>query len=74
MRALDTIPAVGLRYHFRELSTVTDEAIEAAVNEAVADGWHFDGMHFAMTPASKRPAMAFLAFTREEVEVGAEDD
>lgn len=61
---------MGLRYHFRELSTVTDEAIEAAVNEAIADGWHFDGMHFAMTPASKRPAMAFLAFTREEEDVG----
>ncbi|RLB55741.1 MAG: DUF4177 domain-containing protein [Deltaproteobacteria bacterium] len=59
-----------MRYHFRELSTVTDEAIEAAVNEAIADGWHFDGMHFAMTPASKRPAMAFLAFTREEEDVG----
>lgn len=66
MRALATIAGMGLRYHFVELSTVTDEALEAAVNEAVDDGWHFDGMHFAMTAASKRPAMAFLAFTREE--------
>jgi hypothetical protein len=57
---------VALRYHFKELSTVTDEAIENAVNEAVSDGWTFDGMHFAMSDASKRPAMAFLAFTREE--------
>ena len=59
---------MGLRYHFVELSTVTDENIERAVNEAVAEGWTFDGMHFAMTEASKRPAMAFLAFTRQTAE------
>lgn len=64
---------MGLRYHFVELSTVTDEAIAGAVNAAVAEGWHFDGMHFAMTAASKRPAMAFLAFTREEPDAQAED-
>ncbi len=57
---------MGLRYHFVELSTVTDEAIENAVNEAITEGWTFDGMHFAMSDASKRPAMAFLAFTRED--------
>ena len=55
-----------LRYHFVELSTVTDEAMENAVNEAVADGWSFEGMHFAMSERSKRPSMAFLAFTRED--------
>jgi len=55
-------------YKFVELSTVTDEEIERTVNEWVAKGWHFDGMHFAMRDASKRPAMAFLAFTRERPE------
>lgn len=55
-----------LRYKFVELSVVTDESIETAVNEWVSQGWLFDGMHFAMSPASKRPAMAFLSFTREE--------
>jgi hypothetical protein len=54
----------GLEYKFVELSIVTDEAIEKAVNELVAQGWHFDGIHFAMRDSSKRPAMAFLAFTR----------
>jgi type 1 glutamine amidotransferase len=53
-----------LRYKFVELSTVTDEEIERAVNEWVARGWTFDGMHFAMRDASRRPAMAFLTFTR----------
>ena len=55
-----------LIYKFAELSTVTDESIEAAVNEKVQQGWQFEGMHFAMAPTSKRPAMAFLSFTRDE--------
>ena len=55
-----------LIYKFAELSTVTDESIEAAVNECVQEGWQFEGMHFAMAPTSKRPAMAFLSFTRDE--------
>lgn len=55
-----------LVYKFVELSTVTDETMESAVNECVAEGWHFEGMHFAMAPASKRPAMAFLSFTRDQ--------
>lgn len=54
-----------LRYKFVELSIVTDESIEAAVNECVAEGWLFDGMHFAMAPTSRRPTMAFLTFTRD---------
>ncbi len=57
-----------LRYKFVELSTVTDESMELAVNECVALGWHFEGVHFAMAAASKRPAMAFLSFTRDAPE------
>ncbi len=54
-----------LAYKFVELSTVTDETIELAVNEWVSQGWLFEGMHFAMAAASRRPAMAFLSFTRD---------
>lgn len=57
-----------LVYKFVELSTVTDESIEVAVNECVAQGWNFESMHFAMAQASKRPAMAFLSFTKEQTE------
>jgi hypothetical protein len=57
-----------LVYKFVELSTVTDESIEAAVNECVGLGWNFEGMYFAMAEASKRPAMAFLSFTQEKAE------
>ena len=56
---------MSLEYKFVELSVVTDESIEKVVNEWVAQGWTFDGIHFAMREASKRPAMAFIAFTRD---------
>ena len=52
-------------YKFVELSIVTDETIEATVNELVAQGWQFEGIRFVTTEASKRPAMAFVSFTRE---------
>ncbi len=52
-------------YKVVELGTVTDEHIEETLNEWTAQGWVFDQMCFAMRDASKRPAMAFLFFTRE---------
>lgn len=54
----------NLRYKVVELSTVTDESIEAALNEWTSAGWNLDGIQFAMREASKRPAMAFIVFTR----------
>ena len=47
-----------------ETSVVTDEELERLINQAVAAGWAFDGMQFAMREGSKRPSMAFLMFTR----------
>jgi len=58
-----------LEYKVVEISTVTDDALEEAINATVRDGWNLDGMHFAMRDSSKRPAMAFLLFTR----VGADE-
>lgn len=54
-----------LKYKVMELSTVTDETIEAALNTAVAAGWSFEGINFVVKDSSKRPAMAFLFFTRK---------
>ncbi len=51
-------------YKVVELSVVTDEAIEETLNEYTGQGWDLDGLHFAMRESSKRPAMAFLVFTR----------
>ena len=54
---------MALRYKVIETSSVTDEAIEAIINEWVGKGWQFDGIQFAIRDASKRPAMAFILFT-----------
>ena len=53
-----------VRYKFVELSLVTDESIESAVNEWVGKGWQLEGIRFAMREASRRPAMAFVSFIR----------
>ncbi len=53
-----------LEYKVVELSTVTDEEIETVINSRVKEGWSLDGIRFAMSDSSKRPAMAFILFTR----------
>ncbi len=53
-----------LRYRVVELSMVTSEELETAINKEVRDGWTLDGIHFAMRDSSKRPAMAFILFTK----------
>lgn len=47
-----------------ELSTVTDETLQDALNTGAAEGFQLDSMHFAMRESSKRPSMAFLVFTQ----------
>lgn len=61
--------SVALEYKVVELNTVTDEEIEAVLNEWTVLGWKFESLHFAMRDSSKRPSMAFVAFTREKSEV-----
>ncbi len=60
--------AKSLRYKVVETSTVTDERLEEVLNSTAGDGWQFDTIQFVRTDASKRPAMAFVIFTREEEE------
>lgn len=57
-----------LKFKVVEISTVTDEAIEEALNAKAAEGWRLEGIHFAMRDSSKRPAMAFILFTRDAPE------
>ena len=57
-----------VQYKVVETSVVTDEALEEIVNAWVSRGWQFDGVQFAMREASKRPAMAFVFFTRPSEE------
>lgn len=54
----------GLIYRVVETSDVTDLELERILNECTAEGWTLDTMHFAMRDSSRRPAMAFLTFTR----------
>jgi hypothetical protein len=55
-----------LQYKVVELSTVEEGTLECTLNEWTAKGWNLDGVQFAMREASKRPAMAFVFFTRED--------
>lgn len=57
-----------LKYKVVEVNTVTEDALEEVLNEWTAEGWRFDTIQFAMRESSKRPAMAFVMFTREEGE------
>lgn len=55
-----------LTYKVVELGTVTEETIEDMLNKWTAKGWTFNGMQFAMRESSRRPAMAFILFTRPD--------
>lgn len=54
------------RYKVVETSSVTDEELERILNEWTARGWQLEGVRFAMSDASRRPAMAFVSFTRDD--------
>jgi hypothetical protein len=54
-----------LQYKVVELSTVDEGTLERTANEWSVRGWTLDGVQFAMRESSKRPAMAFVFFTRE---------
>jgi hypothetical protein len=53
-------------YKVVELTTVTAEDLEALINKWVNKGWKLDTIQFAMSESSRRPAMAFVLFTRNE--------
>ncbi|UCE85751.1 MAG: DUF4177 domain-containing protein [Deltaproteobacteria bacterium] len=57
---------MATRFKVVETSSVTDEELEAILNEWTAQGWKLDNIQFAMRESSKRPSMAFVTFTREE--------
>lgn len=63
-----------VRWKIVETSSVTDESLESIVNDWTARGWTFEGMQFAMRESSKRPAMAFVLFTRSEETEGEDGE
>ena len=57
---------MALRYKVVETSDVSDESLERILNEWTRQGWTLGTIQFAMRESSKRPAMAFVTFTRDE--------
>ena len=55
-------------YKVVEVTTETDENLEQVINEWVEKGWSLDTIQFAMRKSLKRPAMAFVIFTRSRDE------
>jgi hypothetical protein len=55
-----------------ELSTVDEGSLERTVNVWVRQGWRLENVQFAMRESSKRPAMAFVFFTRADGAMAAE--
>ncbi len=60
-------------YKVVEVTSVTEDTLEEVMNDWTRQGWRFEGMQFAMRESSKRPAMAFVLFTREEGEGSGEE-
>ncbi len=57
-----------VEYRYVETSLVTDDELTRLLNHWCREGWRYEGVQFAMREASKRPAMAFLLFTRPVAE------
>ncbi len=70
---LANTPAASPQYKVVELSIVDEISLERALNHWTRGGWRLDGIHFAMRDSSKRPAMAFLLFTRQDRLAGEEE-
>ena len=66
-------PAASPPYKVVELSIVDEISLERVLNQWTSGGWRLDGIHFAMRDSSKRPAMAFLLFTRPDHQVAEEE-
>jgi len=65
-----TRDAGAVSYKVVEISDVCDQAIESALNRCEGEGYRFDSIHFVTQPGNRRPTMAFLFFTRNEVPAG----
>ena len=51
-------------YKVVEVSPVSEETLERALNDWTREGLAFESLHFVMREGSHRPALAYLFFTR----------
>lgn len=65
MTVLRPVPAPAA-YKVVEVSPVSDETLERALNERTVEGWSFESLHFVTREGSHRPALAYLFFVRGE--------
>jgi hypothetical protein len=53
-------------YKVVEVSPVSEETLERALNDGCGRGFSFDSLHFVMRDGSHRPALAYVFFVRGE--------
>ncbi len=57
---------IEVEYRVVETSDVTDITLEQLINKNIKGGWTLENVLFAMRESSKRPAMAFILFTKRK--------
>lgn len=63
----------GFRWKVSELQRVDEASLERVLNEAAADGWQLERIDYIKENGVRRPAMAYLYFTRP-VDADASED
>jgi hypothetical protein len=53
-------------YKVVEVSPVSEEGLEEALNRWTAQGWGFESLHFVAREGSHRPALAYLFFVQSK--------
>ncbi len=51
-------------YKVVEVSPVSEETLEEALNRWTAEGWSVESVHFVSREGSHRPALAYLFFVQ----------
>jgi len=51
-------------YKVVEVSPVSEETLEEALNRVSGEGWSLESVHFVSREGSHRPALAYLFFVR----------
>lgn len=57
-------------YKVVEVSPVSEETLEDALNEWTAEGFAFESLHFVAREGSHRPSLAYLFFVRGKPTAG----
>ena len=57
-------PPAPAAYKVVEVSPVSEETLEDALNDWAGKGWSFESLHFVSREGSHRPALAYLFFVQ----------